>query len=512
MSLAFWNNPIVVSAFRVKYRRGPFSSTAMYVLVLAMGGALLHYYRDKTGGYWPHNCFIALIGLQFVVSGLGAVSATSASIKAEVINRTLDFQRIATLSPRDILLGKLFGEPAQSYLLAIATIPLGFLCYLWQGVTLDGLALMYVQLASTTLMMGALGLVTRLDATGRSRSGRNPEWMPFTFAIILLIGSPVVMASGGTALSLPGPAAILGLLTPLPSYYGLVKDDLWTYGLAFFGKEIPFVLVTPVSQLLIAFVCFRCMVRQLHNPLNAPMSRGMAYLVILVVDILTAGVLFDPSPSVLSLQTKIAAFALVHLCIGLLLTFTLTPWRESLHSWVWRFRGRGKRLMDLWFGNRSVNGLALATLAAIGVVDSLLLIVLPEVGRVGAGALANDWPVLVNVSVTGVLVLLTFGTLYQWFAFLAGRGTIGLTLTFITLTVALPHILGYNYEIEWLLILSPSLHFGRWLFAPQLPSNLIPMLLLYGIALVLVGNSLHSRMRVLEKIVDRKLAKMGAIP
>ena len=42
MKLDFWNNPIIVSAFRVKYRRGGlFNLTTVYLLILVAGGCLL---------------------------------------------------------------------------------------------------------------------------------------------------------------------------------------------------------------------------------------------------------------------------------------------------------------------------------------------------------------------------------------------------------------------------------------------------------------------------------------
>jgi hypothetical protein len=50
MSLDFWNNPIVVSGFRVKYRRGGiFNITAVYLLLLVAGGVVRRYYNQYIG-------------------------------------------------------------------------------------------------------------------------------------------------------------------------------------------------------------------------------------------------------------------------------------------------------------------------------------------------------------------------------------------------------------------------------------------------------------------------------
>src|SRR3954471_17550153 len=115
MSWAFWENPIVVSAFRVRYRRAtPLRTTTVYLMLLTAGGAVMQYYDRQLGGTWPRNYYLVLMGLQFTVSALIALSATSASVRSEVTNRTLDFQRIAALSPRQIILGKLLGEPAMA--------------------------------------------------------------------------------------------------------------------------------------------------------------------------------------------------------------------------------------------------------------------------------------------------------------------------------------------------------------------------------------------------------------
>ena len=134
-------------------------------------------------------------------------------MRAEVINRTLDFQRIATLSPRQILLGKLLGEPALAYLLAIATVPLAAYCWTLgvPGVSLGVLCLLYLNLASTTFLFGTLGLLQRLEpGSSRARAGTGTA---LGSAIVLgFMTVPPLFAKAASLLSVPWSAAAVGLL------------------------------------------------------------------------------------------------------------------------------------------------------------------------------------------------------------------------------------------------------------------------------------------------------------
>src|SRR5262245_59259896 len=115
MTLAFWNNPLVVSAFRVKYRRGAISATLLiYTVVLASAGLGLEYYDRQFLPHipWATKFILGILGAQLAVSAFWAITATAKSVHTEVTNRTLELQRIAALGPRQILLGKLLGEPA----------------------------------------------------------------------------------------------------------------------------------------------------------------------------------------------------------------------------------------------------------------------------------------------------------------------------------------------------------------------------------------------------------------
>jgi hypothetical protein len=508
MALDFWNNPLVVSAFRVKYRRGGvFNTTTIYLLLLVAGGMLLwHYTAVYRWGPFPRNYLLIVLGVQFLISALFAANATASSLRSEVANRTLDFQRIAALSPRQILLGKLLGEPALAYLLAIATVPLAVYCWALGviGLTLPVLILLYVNLATTTLLFGALGLLQRLEPpAGKSSaaSGAGAGW-----GILAFIFLPQVLANAGSLLSTPGSAALVGLLTPVAPFYGLLKGEPWKYCLSIYGLELPFLIVTPLAQLGLAGLCFHIMVRRLINPLNTALSKSAAYLTLLVIDVLGAAAMYESTP-LFPLTRRCAIFCLVHLVAALWLSGTVTPWRESLQSWVWRFRGRRPWLRDLWLGERSENSIVLLTFAIQGILSLWLLVVLP--GRPSTAEL-RPGEAIPAMTITSALLLVVFGTFQQWFLLLAGRaGWVAFLTLIVVLTIPL-HLLGAYYQSPDILALTPSAHFADWLGGPAVP-RLAPLWFFYSLLLAAPWLAIHRRLRRMAKIVDQKLQGMGAL-
>src|SRR5207302_5381408 len=141
-------NPLVVTAFRLKARRvSPLMIICLYVCALIGLGALFQAQSMQPLSSWIRTYFVTIMGIQFLISALSTFGTTHASLHAEVVNRTLDFQRIATLSPAQIALGKLLGEPSTGYFLALATIPVTLWCSMMGAVSLPVLLLLYVQLA-----------------------------------------------------------------------------------------------------------------------------------------------------------------------------------------------------------------------------------------------------------------------------------------------------------------------------------------------------------------------------
>jgi hypothetical protein len=482
----------------------------LYVLLLVAVGMVIYYYRARLPLPWPKFYLLAILVFQFILSAILAASATSASIRSEVVNRTLDFQRIAALSPRQILLGKLLGEPALAYLLAIASIPLAVWCCTLgvDGVTLLNLPLVYVTLATSTILISALGMMQPFEGQAKSASdaGTAAGWA--IAAVVFLIH---VLISTTRALTTPWSKAIVGLFSPVAALYGIYQGDLWRSRQAtfsFFGLELPLLLATPVFQLLLAAYIFQRRVRQLINPLNPTVSKRMGYLSLAVVDVITAAVLFEPVPAGLVIEQRVTAFFLTHVIASLLLVTGMAPWRESLQSWIWRYRNRSSWLRGALLGERSEISLALAVFALLGVVGTGVLVLLPFGLSEGWGTARNHLPEIVRNLVGGTVVLFALGMLYQWCVAIAGRSGYGVFMTGTLLLLIPLHVVGYNYGLPMLLSLTASAQFASWLGElPPLP--LWPILLLYGGIFLFAETAVQRQVKLWQRVVHQKLKQMG---
>jgi hypothetical protein len=503
MAWDFWNNPIVISAFRVKYRRiGPFRIVTTYLLLLLTAAAGLQASDFRLLNSYPLTCFVCLMGLQCVLSFMVAMNATRVSIKREVDGQTLDFQRIAALSPRQILLGKLLGEPAMAYLMAIATIPLAIVCWLGGAVSFPVLVLAYVNLATTTFMGGVFGLQAKIDRQGGSATG---------FVILLLFMGVYVRFLGrlASALNVPWISALVGLGAPIVSLEGIAADDPWI-AVTLFGVGIPFLMATPVVQLLIAALYFHAMERQLIYPLNPRFSKAMAYGTLAAIDLVMAGVLFDMGPWTLSPGLTVVAFWLAHFGACLLLLLEALPSKESLHSWVWRRRGQPARERDYWLGERSEISRMLAGFCGIGLFSLLGVVLVPAIFRDGLDAVCSDLLVIGECSILTTLVILSVGAFLQYGEYEGGRGgAVGVLMVIVAPLLLGPLLAGIPLQSEWLVATSPAGWFVNWLSEEPLPAFYLGLVLpVYGLLWVYARWSLRQRLGLLAREVQNKLVEM----
>ncbi len=503
MVRAPWNNPLVATAFQIRNRRGGlFMSTSIYVVLLAMGSMAWLYYvsvyvPSQPGLHIPFNplvgYFIALFVIQLALSSMMAVSRTSASIKAEVVNKTLDFQRIAALSPWDIMIGKLFGEASLAFLLIIASFPFAFFCWLlgMPGLSLTTLALLYLSLFSTSLMFGSFGLQnTLVIPAGKATGGGVPGFgilVGLTIAASLNMAWIGAAAPGGAWHAKPWSVALIGLLTPLPSLYGIALGDPWQVGLSWFQWKIPFLVVTPLAQLLIAYLCMFSMARRLENLAQPVLDKRSCYAFLLIMDLISIGVLDACKPMGLALGPRLALFCILHLFFTMVIVIAATPTREMLSTWVWRYRGRQSYFLAEWLGDRSLNTMMLLT--------SCFILLAMAWGMIAMAKDPADWLQEIHLSVErtfersaeqiipralGVTcaLLLAGGALYQCFLVVAGKYGTGVFFLVVLMSLAMPTSLGIYLHAQLPeaarvelpenlgLTLSPLIHFLAWMGLP----------------------------------------------
>src|SRR5215471_10528956 len=206
MKLLPWKNPLVVTSFLLRARRGGFYTViVLYILILAMGYGAWQYFVNTTPRAQfriPPDliAFLALYCGQCVLSAIAMMQAAANSIKVEVLNKTLDFQRIAAVSPWDILIGKLLGPPTLAYLLAIAAFPMGFFCMLSgvPGLDVTALILLWIELLCFLFLLGSSAIQHSLQgATGR-RGGASVSFGMMSGLMVMLT---ISLFSAGDATS-----------------------------------------------------------------------------------------------------------------------------------------------------------------------------------------------------------------------------------------------------------------------------------------------------------------------
>ena len=532
MQILPWKNPLVATAFIVRNRRGGlFIAPAIYVVLLAVAGMGVAYWASlpqNQGKVRPTLIFF--MGLMVVQLGIAAIvggSRAAAAIRAEVVNKTLDFQRLAAVSSWDIMFGKLFGETALAYLLLFASFPLAVFCWMLglPGLSMPVLLLLYLNLFTTTLLFGAFSLQNTLVIPAGKASGGAVPGFGLMIGLVGMAAFSLAQGGGLTFFASPWSGALAGLFTPIPALFALGQGDPWAARLFLYGLEIPFLLVTPVSQLLIAFLCLHVMARRLENLALPTLDKPSAYAFLMTIDLVVAGVLHSCRAD-MPLGPRLALFCVLHLLASMVVLASVTPTRETLLSWIWRFRGRRNRLLDEWLGDRTLNSLAVLTCTVLLTAGLLLLAGLErdpkswqqEVTLNAGGAVMREaGEILPAALLVAATLLATLGILYQWLLLLAGKYGASLFFVAVLIMVAAPAALGSNEarlreqampENLWL-SLSPAVHLIAWLGAPLAIPSPLPLCAVYlPLALVLLVDC-YRRCARLTALVDARLAAMG---
>jgi len=165
------DNPVIVKELRSRMRGAKAYWLLLgYLLVLSLTMFLsyLGWWTAQTSGSAGNaptsfaagrEFFSILFYVQASLVSLITPALTSGAISIEREQRTFELVRCTTLSPRAIVLGKLFSSVSFVVLLLICSLPLVSLCFLLGGVAPDEVFFSYAMLICDAFLFGAFGIV-----------------------------------------------------------------------------------------------------------------------------------------------------------------------------------------------------------------------------------------------------------------------------------------------------------------------------------------------------------------
>jgi hypothetical protein len=321
-------------------------------------------YLDKMRQDFPRQVWLLaykwLMGLQAGILTLWSLLACAQSVSGERDRKTWDFQRTTSLTPGELLVGKLYGEPILAYFGTLCVLPF---C-IWAGVAggfgLAGVLSVYVTVFAAAAFLGLCGLWLSTLLETRSRGIGM-------IGALALYGFTIGMYAM-TEPRFPGLAALSPLIG-LRQIFGLNFSGRGDISATLFGHAIPWLLMSLLLYGLFGAWLMLMLVRNLKRDYSEirPLSRWQAIGCAASLNFMFYALL-NTSGATEVKSSEVATF-MVGLNVGILFAIglaTLAP-PERLRVW-WRSRAAGS-------GNLfSEDGLPWPWLALSALVSYLLLV------------------------------------------------------------------------------------------------------------------------------------------
>jgi hypothetical protein len=193
-----WINPILVKETRQALKSKQFSWTLMLVTLVILAWSILGIVGMIPSIYYNSNGSALLIGyvIILIVPALIVIpQATFRSMASELEDGTFETLSLSTLSPRQILVGKLSVAALQLVVYLSVIAPCIALTYLLRGVTLEVIAM-------TILIISTVSLAVSVVAISVASFSRTRIQQVF-FSIVLLVGQVIgAFWTGGVLISL----------------------------------------------------------------------------------------------------------------------------------------------------------------------------------------------------------------------------------------------------------------------------------------------------------------------
>ena len=249
-------NPLIIKGFRERLRVKQLIAWGLFALIVTSFAYMTSYLegRDQSGYYdheleeWsqgepsPINgaraAFPILLGIQgFILLFLGTGRVASGTAEEREVG-LLDYQRMTPMNPFSKIVGYLFGLPAREYFMFGITLPFLLHAVIVGEISPGKTIHLYTVFFSCVLLYHLTAHVTGLVVS----KPRAASWV----SRMVVLGLYVVLPGLGQA-----GFSFLSFLTLLPTYFGLMKEELKPvnkpeYGFDFwqdsreFWQEVPF--------------------------------------------------------------------------------------------------------------------------------------------------------------------------------------------------------------------------------------------------------------------------------
>jgi len=349
--LKFWQNPEFVRHVRSELRRTRTLSVLAVVAVLwiliglgAWAGhnaeiERIHRYsvdghptqaemdrmeQQSTVEFWRLYYRTLMMG-QVGILTFWVLFACAQSVSGERERKTWDFQRTTRLSPGELLIGKLLGEPVLAYVIVLFCIPISVFSGLRGGVNFLPIIYSYTLIFSSALFVGLIGIWLSSMFESRSRG----------VGVLGALGlyALISMVSSFAESMFPGVAA----LSPFTELTWLLGPDRAPMPPTLFSHHIQWVAMSLLLYITFGAWFVLMIVRNIKKDPDElrMLSRWQVVGCVAFLNFLAYG-LFDPgrAPSITMTQFATLMVGLNTLIFALMGLATLTP-HERLKVW-WR--------------------------------------------------------------------------------------------------------------------------------------------------------------------------------
>jgi ABC-2 type transport system permease protein len=223
-------NPIIEKELKVKMRG--WKSPALITVYLGLLGLFVSFFfvsnfqasvygADYFNPRIAINAYNALATLQFIMILLITPAMTAGAISGERERQTLDLLLCTNLSTLSIITGKVFVSIAHILLLITASLPIMGTVFLFGGIGITDLLLLFAFYLTTALMLGSIGI---FFSTVFKKSSVSMV-VSYITVIVLLVGTGLglilwtfVTQGGLSRLQPPSAAETLIFMAPNPLF------------------------------------------------------------------------------------------------------------------------------------------------------------------------------------------------------------------------------------------------------------------------------------------------------